>query len=350
MRTLLACLAVAGAAAGGGPVWRDNPDADQLLRGGDDRPVLLYFTAPWCGPCKLMEREVFAHPAGQGELAHYDLVRLDLEDRAGRVLADSFRVATVPTFVMLAPDGREIERIRGYRSRRLLLRDLARFRGGEGTRDDLARRLALTPDDPALQVELGLRRYESLDLTEAAPLLAAGLLDPARLPDTLVADGARALADVRRRQGEPAAGAAVLERLFAARPDHAYPRVSWQLLAVCRRESGDPAGAVAALREAARIEPVRVDALVEYARAAGEGSLALADQDLADAELAARRAVALTDRADPASLAALAGVLCRRGQYPEAMVWIKRAVGAAPGEPRWEAERAAIRAAAIRGE
>jgi thiol-disulfide isomerase/thioredoxin len=342
---LLATLVAAGLAGADELPWRDNPAAARVIAPGGDRPVLLYFTAPWCAPCKLLDREVFQHPDGRAELGHYDLVRLDLEDVSGRSLADSFRVATVPTFVMLSPEGREVERIRGYRSRRLLLRDLARFRAGEGTTAALQEQLADAPGDPVLQAELGLRRYEHLELDAAAQLLSLSLREPSRLPDTLAADAARALADLHRRRGEPEVGAEVLEQLLATRPGHAYPRVSWQLLAACRRESGDPRGAVRALERAAEVEPIRAGALADYARAAADQRM-----DLDAAEEAARRAVTMTGHEDPEALAALADVLRHRQRYPEAMMWIKRAMAVAPEDPRWSAEREVILRAAVRGD
>jgi tetratricopeptide (TPR) repeat protein len=343
--TLVLAIVVVAAAAAADLPWRDNPAVSRLVPPAGQRPVLLYFTAPWCVPCRLMEREVFQHPEGRLELDHYDLVRLDLEDPAGRTLADSFRVATVPTFVMLDRDGAELERIRGYRSRRILLRDLSRFRAGEGTSMVLQTELAASPGDAVLQAQLVLRRYEHLELDAAARLLSAGLRDPSLLPDSLAADAARALADLHRRRGEPERGAAVLEHLLASKPEHAYPRVSWQLLATCRRESGDPTGAVDALREAAAVEPIRAAALVDFARAAARER-----RRLDEAEVAAREAVAMTEREDPHALAALADVLRHRREYPEAMMWIRRAMAAAPAEPRWSAEREVILRAAVRGD
>lgn len=359
---MLAALPVA-AAAGGAPsvppltprgsedlVWRDDPDLSAVVPPAGDRPVLLYFTAIWCGPCKLIEREVFHHLDGRGELRHYDLVRLDLDSAAGREVADSRGVRSVPTFVMLDAQGREIERLSGYRSRRLLLRDLARFRAGAGTLGDLRRRLAAAPDDPLLQLEVGLRHHDRNEAVAARDVLAAGLAAlaapgvRAARDDTLIAAATRALAENQRRLGETDAAARVLEDLLAARPAHPFRRVTWQMLAACRRDLGDDVAAVQALREAAAVAPPRAEALGEFALAA-----AAAGWQLEAAEAAARQAVALTGRADPQAMATLAAVLRSRGNFPEAMLWIKRAEAAAPGDERWPAQRRAILQAAIDG-
>lgn len=329
----------------GAPVWRDNPEPQHLLPSRNDRPLLLYFTAPWCGPCKLLEREVFAHPDGLAELDHYDLVRLDLETGAGRALADSQHVKSVPTFVLLTADGREIERITGYRSRRLLLHDLARFRSGQGTLTDLRRRLREAPGDLILQTEVGLRYHARRDLPRAAELLATGLQSAPRLPDTLAASAARALADAQGRLGDSAAAAATIEHLFARWPDHPYPRASWQLLAGHHRAAGDPLAAAAALQAAAALEPPRPAHLIEFAQAAAE-----LGWRLEAAEAAARQAITMTGRADAQAMAALADVLLARRQYPEAMLWIRRAAESAPSEPRWQERRREIRQAAISGD
>ncbi len=346
----LACLApvfVAGlAVAGAGSLdWRHDPAPDTLLPSRDGRPLLLYFTAAWCGPCKLLEREVFSHPEGLAELARFDLVRLDLDGPHGRALADSHRVVSVPTIVLLDAGGAMLERIGGYRSRRLLLGDLARFREGRGTRADLERRLAEAPEDPVLQAELGLRLVEHHEPAAAAAFLATSLAAGRALPDSLAAGAARALAELHRRRGESERAAAVLEHLLAGWPEHPYPRATWQLLATVRGEAGHPSQALAALHAAASLPPLRRDALQAFAAAAAaEGVM------LEEAEQAARRAVSMSDRADPEALATLAEVLRRRRQYPEAMLWIRRAVEAAPDDGRWHERRAAIRQAALRGD
>jgi tetratricopeptide (TPR) repeat protein len=337
-------LPVLGAAAS--LEWRDAAETPvPSSPSADAPPRLLYFTATWCQPCRLLAREVFEHPTGQAELARYDLVHVDLDSPAGQRLSDRYRVATVPTFVVVDETGREVDRIRGYRSRRLLLRDLQRIRSGEGTLADLTRRLARSPDDPTLLAALGLRHYERLDLGPASELLDRGLDQPGALDDTLAAEAGRALADLRRRQDDLDAAVDVLERLLRDHPQHLYPRATWQLLAEYQADRGDTVAVATARRGAARVAPVRSDALVSFAEAAARVS-----RYLDEAETAARQAVAMTDGADPEAHAALASVLRRRGEYPEALVWIKRAIALAPESERWQAQWRRLRQAAIRGD
>ncbi|MBD3221685.1 thioredoxin fold domain-containing protein [bacterium] len=347
MRRMLAVTALIGlslAADASTLSWRNDPGPGPLVAADQQRPSLLYFTASWCAPCRLVEREVLEHPDGQAELAHFDLIRIDLDSEAGQRLSDRFRVATVPTFVVLDASGEEIDRTRGYRSRRLLLRDLERCRLGRGTRGDLERRLSERPDDAALQVALGLRYVERIELDTAERLLASGLGDLAALGDTLVGEGGRALATLHRQRGEVDRAIAVLDRVLADRPDHLYARATWQLLATCHADRGDPLAEARALRGAARVAPPRPPSLLAFAEAA-----ARADWSLTEAEAAAREAIELTGGDDPAAKAALAAVLRRQQRFPEALKWIRRAVAQAPDDTRWHERWEGIRAAAVRG-
>lgn len=344
--TLMVGLLGLLATAASGLTWLDAADlALPRLDNGPASHGLLYFTATWCGPCRLVEREVFEHAEGQAELAHYQLIHVDLDSPAGQALSERFRVATVPTFVVLDSLGAEVDRIRGYRSRRLLLRDLGRFRRGDGTLADLRGRLQRSPGDAALQAALGLRHYERLELDPAADLLRSGLADAAALDDTLAAEAGRALADLYRRQGDDRAAARVLDRLLRDHPSHLYPRATWQLLADCHASLDDPVAAAAALRGAALVPPPRAESLTAFAQAAARVS-----RYLEEAEQAAREAVALTGRTDPGAQAALAMVLRRRGDYPAALKWIKRAMALAPEEAQWQEQWQEIRRAAIRGD
>ncbi|MFW6217835.1 MAG: thioredoxin family protein [Verrucomicrobiota bacterium] len=66
---------------------------------------LLYFTADWCGPCQLMQRETWPAPAVQTELKQYSLHQIDID--AQSELAEQWGVRSIPTFIVAAADSDE---------------------------------------------------------------------------------------------------------------------------------------------------------------------------------------------------------------------------------------------------
>ena len=81
-----------------------------------DRPVLVDFWAPWCGPCKMAGPEVEAVAEAAADKAIVAKVNIDeLPD-----LTDRYNVKAVPTFIVFR-DGKEVQRFTGYKTRKDLL-------------------------------------------------------------------------------------------------------------------------------------------------------------------------------------------------------------------------------------
>jgi thioredoxin-like negative regulator of GroEL len=102
-------------------VLRPSGPSGQLPKKGEEDPYILYFTGDSCTVCRTHQE-----PA----LAKLGDVRVDKVDAvAERTLADRFHVYTLPTTVVMAPDGRAVHVNYGYAPAPKLERQLAEARG-----------------------------------------------------------------------------------------------------------------------------------------------------------------------------------------------------------------------------
>jgi thioredoxin-related protein len=110
---LLAVFVVPQAFAG---PWLKSLSAAQAKAKEKNALIFVDMFADWCGWCHRMEQEVFPSQAFQSATDNYVLLRLNTEDRAdGTKLAQQFQVTSLPTFLVLAPDGTTIAGIiKGY--------------------------------------------------------------------------------------------------------------------------------------------------------------------------------------------------------------------------------------------
>ncbi|RYZ63422.1 MAG: thioredoxin [Proteobacteria bacterium] len=76
----------------------DNFDSEVLK---SDVPVLVDFTATWCGPCKALA-PVIENLAAEAGAKSFKVGKLDIDDAAS--IARKYRVMSVPT-VMVFKDG-----------------------------------------------------------------------------------------------------------------------------------------------------------------------------------------------------------------------------------------------------
>jgi thiol:disulfide interchange protein len=89
------------------------------------RPILYEFSAAWCGPCHLLEREVFMDAALAAKINdRYIAVKVIDRQRedgqnepAVQQLMDRYGINAFPTIVIVAAGGRRPEKILGYPGR-----------------------------------------------------------------------------------------------------------------------------------------------------------------------------------------------------------------------------------------
>jgi thiol:disulfide interchange protein DsbD len=96
--------------------WVPLSDRALAAARSERRPVLIDFQAAWCLPCRKMERTTFVDPLFVDAARGFATLKADVtaQDAAAEELMRRFGVGGVPTYVLLAPDGREVRRFEGY--------------------------------------------------------------------------------------------------------------------------------------------------------------------------------------------------------------------------------------------
>ncbi len=92
-----------------------NGDVDAAFTSAksSNKPVLLYWGAQWCPPCKQLKSAVFSRPDFIEKSKLFVAVYLDGDLPDAQKWGDVFRVTGYPTVVVLKPDRTEITRVAG---------------------------------------------------------------------------------------------------------------------------------------------------------------------------------------------------------------------------------------------
>ena len=93
-----------------------------------DKPVLVDFTAVWCGPCKMLDPVV--KQLAQEWAGKVKFVKLDVDNNPNVTM--DYQVMGVPTLMMFV-NGQPVERVSGYQPKgRLVSKFSSHINQGEG--------------------------------------------------------------------------------------------------------------------------------------------------------------------------------------------------------------------------
>jgi len=70
------------------------------------KPVIIVFSASWCGPCQTMKKDVYPSSVVQPLHDKFNWAYLDIDDESNGKLAEGFKVDTIPHLFFLDSTGK----------------------------------------------------------------------------------------------------------------------------------------------------------------------------------------------------------------------------------------------------
>lgn len=161
-------MAVVCAATGEIPSGWGSDYRETLARARTNRePVLIYFTASWCGPCQRMARTTLADDKVTSALRSIPHIALDIDEQP--ILAEQHGVRAVPTFQVVLPSATPVGSLTGFQEPGDLVEWIRT--SAESGRKTIARQELLAKQ--LADAEVSFRSADSLSHSNAV----SGLLD-----------------------------------------------------------------------------------------------------------------------------------------------------------------------------
>lgn len=116
--TCLCCLVAVNSASAESSQNEWLTDYQQALRIAREqqKPILLHFFATWCGPCRSMDRQVL-HTADVKQILGVDVIGVKIDSDKNPAIIKKFGVGSLPSDVVIDPDGKVLYRSSGYKSK-----------------------------------------------------------------------------------------------------------------------------------------------------------------------------------------------------------------------------------------
>jgi len=168
--TLFAVGAAHAGDAAQGIAWSTDYAGSVARAAAEKKPVLIDFTAEWCGWCKRLDEEVYADASAAKALSGLVCVKIDVDKQPNVALA--YNVQSMPRTIVLNVHGEIVGDVTGYQPLGPFLEflsglkdDLDRKTGGSARPEVHDSETAIEPEKPPIDVG-------RLPATELVALLA----------------------------------------------------------------------------------------------------------------------------------------------------------------------------------
>jgi tetratricopeptide (TPR) repeat protein len=241
----LGALCVLASVAGAEVRWSEESYAQVLQRAKqENKYVFIDFYATWCGPCKRLDEVTYPDAKASELLNSMIPVKWDAEKEPWIALAKQYKVSAYPTLIVIAPDGKEVDRHLGFLEAPEFVATIDGYRHGVGTIADLQNQLRAKPDDIDLLFRVGMKHADAGRAGDAAAVLAKAMeLDPknekGRHAEMLYALGEAYYVDDRFADAKP-----YFERLVRDFPDSDWSNDGYKRLAATEFKLGNRDAAV----------------------------------------------------------------------------------------------------------
>jgi len=212
----------------------NNVEEALALASKENKNIVLAVSAEWCPYCQKLEKEIFKSDTGEELFKSLICVKVDFDTSYGQKIKRKYRIISLPTVVLLNPEGKEIDRIIGYAGKEWFVNLLKKYSKGKDPLPELQKKLEKNPDNPELLFQVGERILLRGDEKKGIELLTRIVkLDPENSSD--YADNALFVLGryYSRVKENPEKGLKYWKELFLKYPESDYGQgaLSWMLRA-----------------------------------------------------------------------------------------------------------------------
>lgn len=90
--------------------WTNDIESAQKLANNSYKNIMVFFTAEWCSPCRIMKRQVFADNEVMKAInSKVVSVEINIDDPNSEALVKQYNIGATPTTIFIDPEGKVID-------------------------------------------------------------------------------------------------------------------------------------------------------------------------------------------------------------------------------------------------